>query len=94
MLIQQYRSLLHEDALDDGLLALLEDLLQLGLARLAKTPHQHGAVSGDQAVIIRRTHKVIAAVHTVKVEVPDSETGLLHELVLHLTVDPASHKQL
>ena len=50
MLIQQYRSLLHEDALDDGLLALLEDLLQLGLARLAKTPHQHGAVSGDQAV--------------------------------------------
>ena len=31
-----------------------EDLLLLGLARLAKTPHQHGAVSGNQAVIIRQ----------------------------------------
>ena len=71
-----------------------EDLLLLGLARLAKTPHQHGAVSGNQAVIIRRTHKVIAAVRIVEVGVPDSGTGPLYKLVLLHATNPASHNQL
>ena len=71
-----------------------EDLLLLGLARLAKTPHQHGAVSGNQAVIIRQTHKVIAAVRIIEVGVPDFETGPLHKLVLLHAIDPASHNQL
>ena len=69
-------------------------MLLLGLARLAKTPHHNGAVSGDQAVIIRRTEEVVAAVRLVQVRVPDSETGPLHKLVLLYDVDSASHNHL